>query len=103
MENINSTIFRYTTDTYAVKTDIAITYSVLCEHAIDDIKWAADHLTKDPTSTYAKELYRAGIATIDAATVMLLRTAYPRKDDIFMAASRLVNIKCKRLGIKRYI
>lgn len=103
MNNINSTIFRRITSDFVTKSDIACTYSALVQTAVDDIEWAANKLAEEPTSTYAKEMHYAAIGTIKGATAMLLRVTYPNKFDIYTAASKVVDIKCKRLGVKRYI
>lgn len=101
--NINSIILHRITSNFIVTSDIGCTYTALVQTALDDIKWSLDKLAEDSASIYARELYRAAIATIRTATVMLLRTAYPHKLDIYTAASRVLDIKCKRLGIKPYI
>lgn len=103
MENITNTIFVRFTPNLIFTTDIACTYTALVKTALDDIKWSLDKLAEDSTSTYAKELYTAAIATIRTATVMLLRAAYPHKIDVYTAASKVLDIKCKRLGIKKYV
>ena len=102
MNNITDIIFRRITSDFIITSDIGCTYNALVETALDNIKWATDTLAENPKSTYAKETRAAAIESIKTATVMLLRVAYPHKVDIYTAASKVVDIKCKRLGIKRY-
>lgn len=101
--NINSIILHRITSDFIITSDIGCTYTALVQTALDDIKWSLDKLAEEPNSIFAKELYRAAIASIRTATVMLLRVAYPHKLDIYTAASKVLDIKCKRLGIKPYI
>ena len=103
MENINSVIFNHITDDFIMPTGIAQTYTVLCHSAIDDINWALDRLSENPSSVYATQRYMMGIASLKTATVMLLSAAYPNRVNVFTTAWKVVEIKCKRLGIKPYI
>ena len=88
----------------AFMTDLAITYVVISQKAMNDVLWAEKMLKEDSSDTFAKTTFTEAVGTMEAATAMLLSSiGYKAKGGNNYSFSRkVVKIRLRRYGINLY-